>query len=453
MLGVAIAAIVTLWVAYAIWKGYKTQTVIFLGGLILLACSILIGRPIIDGESSLGFAWFDIFKAIEDFMSKSVTGLGLMIMSVAGFVRYMDIIGANKSLVQIGTKPLRFISSPYILLAVSYIIGQVLKMAIISAAGLGLLLMATLFPILVGLGVNRAAAAAVIVSASAIDLGPASATSQFVAKTAGIDAATYISQYQLKIALPVIITIAVLHYVTNKWLDRKEGYKAVRLEVAASVNEGEEKAPRIYALLPILPLTLIFIFSSVTGSEIKMSVISAMLLGMFISMLFEYIRYRDFKKVAKSIQGFFDGMGSSFATVVSLIVAAGTFATGLTQIGAIDTLINTTQSAGFGSHLMTIAMQVVIAGSAFITGSSDASVFSFGALAPQIAQQFNINSVEMLLPMQFTGSIFRSASPVSAVVIAVSGIAALSPFDVVRRTAIPMVGAVIVTTIATIMLI
>ena len=63
------------------------------------------------------------------------------------------------------------------------------------------------------------------------------------------------------------------------------------------------------------------------------------------------------------------------------------------------------------------------------------------ALVPTVASQMSINAVQMLLPMQFAASIARSVSPITAVIVAVSGIAKVSPFDVVKRTAIPMAGA------------
>jgi len=173
-----------------------------------------------------------------------------------------------------------------------------------------------------------------------------------------------------------------------------------------------------------------------------------MLIGMFVSMVLEYIRCKDFNKVAQSIQKFFDGMGSSFATVVSLIIAAETFAAGLTAVGAINTIINSTQTAGFSDHAMILVMQSVVAGAAVVTGSGDASIFSFAALAPAMAKQMGIDPVHMLLPMQFAATAARSLSPVSAVCIAVAGLAMVSPMDVAKRTAIPMIGALIVTTLA-----
>ena len=61
----------------------------------------------------------------------------------------------------------------------------------------------------------------------------------------------------------------------------------------------------------------------------------------------------------------------------------------------------------------------------------------------------DIAPVLMLLPMHFAASIARSMSPITAVIVVVSGIANVSPIDVVKRTSIPMIGALIVNVAAT----
>ncbi|MEF1207017.1 hypothetical protein [Photobacterium damselae] len=42
--------------------------------------------------------------------------------------------------------------------------------------------------------------------------------------------------------------------------------------------------------------------------------------------------------------------------------------------------------------------------------------------------------------------IARSMSPITGAIVAVAGVAEVSPFELVKRTAIPMIGALIVST-------
>ena len=217
MLGLCIAAVVTVFVARMVLQKKKAQTVLFLGGFVLLACAVFMGQPILDAKKTTGFVWFDLFKFIENTFSVRAAGIGLLIMAVGGFAKYMDHIGASRVLVRLTAKPLGVVRSPYLLLALSYVVGQFLNIVIPSAAGLCVLLMATMYPVLTSLGVSRLSAAAVVATAPCLDLGPASGTAVFAAKTAGLDVADYFVGQQLPIAAFTVVAIAASHYFVQRY--------------------------------------------------------------------------------------------------------------------------------------------------------------------------------------------------------------------------------------------
>lgn len=445
MLSLVVALLTTIVVAWLIIKRMKPQAVLFAGGIFLLAVAILMGYPVLDAKKSTGLSWFDIFKFIEDVFSNRAAGIGLMIMTVGGFAKYMDYIGASRSLVYIASKPLSMVKSPYVLLGISYIIGQLLNIVIPSAAGLCVLLMATMYPVLVNLGVSRLSAAAVVATTPCLDLGPASGSAVFAAKTAGLDVADYFVAEQIPIAVVTMVTIAVSHYFVQRYFDRKEGLEPQKLQaVSAHESETENLPPKIYALLPMIPIIFVLVFSKLGISSIKMSVVTAMIISIFIAMILEVIRTRRPMEVCKNIQVFFDGMGHLFATVVTLIVAGETFTYGLTKIGAIDMIIKGAQGSGFGAIGVTLIMTLIVAIAAVIMGSGNAPFYSFGALVPDIAKGLSMMPAVMITPMQMAFSIARSASPITAAVVAVAGVADVSPVDLVKRTAIPMGIALVV---------
>lgn len=445
MLSLVVALLTTIVVAWLIIKRMKPQAVLFAGGIFLLAVAILMGYPVLDAKKSTGLSWFDIFKFIEDVFSNRAAGIGLMIMTVGGFAKYMDYIGASRSLVYIASKPLSMVKSPYVLLGISYIIGQLLNIVIPSAAGLCVLLMATMYPVLVNLGVSRLSAAAVVATTPCLDLGPASGSAVFAAKTAGLDVADYFVAEQIPIAVVTMVTIAVSHYFVQRYFDRKEGLEPQKLQaVSAHESETENLPPKIYALLPMIPIIFVLVFSKLGISSIKMSVVTAMIISIFIAMILEVIRTRRPMEVCKNIQVFFDGMGHLFATVVTLIVAGETFAYGLTKIGAIDMIIKGAQGSGFGAIGVTLIMTLIVAIAAVIMGSGNAPFYSFGALVPDIAKGLSMMPAVMITPMQMASRIARSASPITAAVVAVAGVADVSPVDLVKRTAIPMGIALVV---------
>ncbi|MBQ5420418.1 MAG: C4-dicarboxylate transporter DcuC, partial [Selenomonas sp.] len=298
------------------------------------------------------------------------------------------------------------------------------------------------FPVLTSLGVSRLSAAAVIATAPCLDLGPASGTAVFAAKTAGLDVADYFVSEQIPIAVVTIVAIAISHFLVQRWFDRRAGVEAKSMEYIAQ-EKDDNMPPAIYAILPLVPIGLVLVFSKLCISTIKMPVVTAMIISIALAMTFELVRTRDVKTVFDSIKVFFDGMGRIFATVITLIVAGETFAFGLTKIGAVDMIISGAQSSGFGAAAITLVMVLIVAVSAVIMGSGNAPFYSFGALVPDIAAKLSMLPAAMITPMQMASSIARSASPITAAVVAVAGVADVSPVDVVKRTAIPMLVALV----------
>ena len=106
---------------------------------------------------------------------------------------------------------------------------------------------------------------------------------------------------------------------------------------AATPEQGRNDAPGFYALLPLIPIALIVVFSPLLVGEVTIDVVTAMVLGSVAGMACELLVKRDARAVFKGFQVFFNGIGSSFASVVSLLVCADVFAQGLQAIGAVDT--------------------------------------------------------------------------------------------------------------------
>ncbi len=174
MYQVVIAVLVIVLVARLILKGYRAEPVLFAAGLVLMVASQLAGWGSVlpKGVESTGIALFDPFEVMRDLFSSRAADLGLMIMALMGFAHYMDHIGANDAVVRIAIRPLRRLRSPYALLFFSYLLASVLQLAIPSATGLAVLLMATLFPIMVGLGLSAASSAGVIATSLGVAYTP-----------------------------------------------------------------------------------------------------------------------------------------------------------------------------------------------------------------------------------------------------------------------------------------
>ena len=447
-----LALIIIAITVFLIAKRYQTHATLFLAGFALLTTAH-IAQVRVDGtgaaESITGLFAFDLFAMVSEAFSNRVARIGMIIMAAGGFAKYMTSISASTALVNLSIKPLSRVSNPYMLLAITYVAGQFLNIFIPSAAGLAMLLLVAMYPTLVQLGVRPVAAAAVIGTTACLDLGPASPAANVTAEVIGISPIEYFVQYQLKVSAVVIPVVAGLHFFWQRWCDQREpeAQSPSVLEVP-DVGDSRNSVPAAYALLPILPLVLLFVFSPLLLTAIRLDVVTAMLISLAIGMACESIRHRSLRKGLSGITDFFRGMGEIFSSVVTLIVAAEVFAMGIKATGLIGSLVAIVEGNALGSSVMVLTMVLLLGVAAMLTGSGNAALFSFSGMMPAIAGRMNTPIVSLILPSQFAGGLFRSISPVAGVIIAVAGAAKVTPFAIVKRTSVPMIGGVIATMVA-----
>ena len=452
MLPILVVLLVVVLTARMILKGYKSEPVLLMAGLILMTSTWMFGwGEVLPGKvTPTGILALDPFQLIQYFFSYRLAGLGLMIMSLVGFASYMSHIGANDVIVSVSTKPLSKIKNKSILLFVSYIVACTLQLAIPSATGLGVLLMVTLFPVLIGLGISAGSAAAIIASSLAVSFTPTGIDAIRASEAIGMPLIEYVVNFQAPTSVTAMLAIGIAHIFWQARCDKKEGFDSSKVTSQKSSEVETLKAPTFYALLPMLPIIMAVLCSKLVFSEIKINVTTIALLSMFIAMICELFRTRDLKEVFAGFSVFLKGMGNAFTTVVGLLVAAGVFAHGIKVSGAITDLILMANDAGLPAVIMTVIFALVTMIAAIIMGSGNAPFLAFVELIPQIAASMGVSATTMIMPMQQASAMGRAMSPVSAVVIAVSTEANLKPFDVVKRTAVPvLVGFVVHITIVT----
>lgn len=437
-------------VIFMLLKGWYPQACLFFGGAVLLAFTAIFDwGPLLSAKQTTNFEGFDIFKVFSTGFSTRIAGLGLTLMAIGGFSRYMEHVGASGALFAVFEKPLKMIKSPYILLGASFLVSQIMVIFVPSHAGLALLLMVTLYPILIRSGVSPLSALGVIGCAQYVDVGPGSGNAILAAQTAGIDVSEYFVQYQLPIFVTVTIALVFVHMIVQRWWDKREGWKfdPTKVHTLAGTKDVEKTSnvPKIYAILPIIPLFLIICFSKVAGSTIRIDVVTAMVLSTIIAIIFEMVRHKDIKKVFGSFKLFFEGMGKILVAVVSLIVCGEFFAAGLIKSGFMATIITAADHAGFGLASMVIVGGMLLWVFAFIMGSGNAAFFSFAPLIPDVAKTIGVQIIQLIFPLQVILSFGRVSSPITGAIIAISGMAGVSPFQVAKRTFIPMIFATLLT--------
>ncbi|MDF9831394.1 C4-dicarboxylate transporter DcuC [Parabacteroides sp. PF5-6] len=438
--------------AYLLYKKYNPQGVLILAGILMIMVALLTGVHTLELNKPTGSPVFDLFKVVEETFITNIGRAGLMIMTIGGYVAFMNKIEATNALVYVSMKPLSFFSKhPYLAATITIPIGQMLFLTTPSAAGLGLLLVASIYPVLVHLGVSKLTALSVISAATIFDQGPGSANTALAAELIGETNVFYFIKHQLPLVLPTTAVVMLLYYFNNRYFDRKDKERIERANVEQTTTTEPNtpftvNAPLYFALLPVFPLILLMVFSPYVGlfdPPIQLNTTTAMLFSLFVSLLFVLIHNRSMKQTFEAFGSFWKGMGNVFVSVVTLIVAADMFSKGLISLGFIDSLISTSTHLGFSGALISILMTLIVFGAAVLMGSGNAAFFSFGPLLPNIAKQLGLPVSAMVLPMQLSASMGRAISPIAGVIVAIAGIAGVSPMELAKRNALPLTGSLI----------
>ncbi|WP_392431567.1 anaerobic C4-dicarboxylate transporter DcuC [Yersinia sp. HM-2024] len=444
MLDLLIGVVVAIGVGRYIIKGYSATGVLMVGGLLLLIISALMGKNVLPASAtSTGWRATDIVEYVKILLMSRGGDLGMMIMMLCGFAAYMTHIGANDVVVKIASKPLQMINSPYLLMVAAYIVACLMSLAVSSATGLGVLLMATLFPVMVNVGISRGAAAAICASPAAIILAPTSGDVVLAAKASEMPLVDFAFKTTLPISIAAIVCMAIAHFFWQRYLDNKSQEKHEMMDV----NDITTNAPSFYAILPFTPIIGVLIFDGKWGPELH--IITVLVICMLIAAVIEFLRSFDAKTVFTGLEVAYRGMADAFATVVMLLVAAGVFAQGLSTVGFISGLIGLAQSFGTGGIIMMLVLVTITMLAAMTTGSGNAPFYAFVELIPKLAAQMGINPAYLVIPMLQASNLGRTLSPVSGVVVAVAGMAKISPFEVVKRTSVPVLVGLVVVIVAT----
>lgn len=421
-------------VAYYIVKGYSATGVLMFGGLVLLFISVLMGHSILpEGVKSTGSTYFDILEYVKYLLGNRGGGLGLMIMVLCGFSVYMTHLGANDVVVKLVSKPLKNIRSPYILMVFAYFLACLMSFAVSSATGLGVLLMATLFPVMVNVGISRGAAAAICASPISIILSPTSGDVVLSAEISKIPLGEFAFGTALPVSIFAILGIAVAHFFWQRYLDKKEGVQVERI----NADEIKTTAPNYYAILPLLPIIGVLIFDGKWGLP-NLHIVTVMVLCFIITATVDFLRSFNAKQTFDNLVVAYRGMADAFAGVVMLLVAAGVFAQSLSTIGFITNLIDSAQTFGGSAFFMMLVLAVITILATMATGSGNAAFYAFAELIPKLATQMGVNPAFLTIPMLQASNLGRGLSPVSGVVVAVSGMGKISPFEIVKRMSVPM---------------
>lgn len=406
---------------YLLIKKYETRTVLIGVGLLM---SILTLNPM---------------GALDAF-AKSMTSGGLImaICSSMGFAYVMKYTQCDTHLVHLLTKPLSGLK--FFLIPIATIITFFINIAIPSAAGCAAAVGATLIPVLKSSGVRPSmAGAAILAGTFGSMMSPGSSHSAMISEMSGLT----ITEVNLSHAPYTMIAGAIGAVVLTLLALVFKDYGQEHRDAYVAENKASEntfqKVNVLYAFAPLVPLIILVIggtsLQQTPGLEwTKMGVPQAMLIGAIYGILVTR------KSPVKITEEFFNGMGSSYANVLGIIIAASVFVSGLKSTGAIDSAIeflkHSNEFVRWGATIGPFLMGV-------ITGSGDAAAIAFNTAVTPHAVELGYTHVNLGMGAAIAGAIGRTASPIAGVTIVCAGLAMVNPIEMVKRTAPGMILAVL----------
>lgn len=445
MLEAIIVLLVLVLIGFFIIKNYNPAIILMSGGILLLIAATVLGHPLYaDGEGT-GVVVFDIFMKLKDTIVSQMTGAGLILMVLFGYSGYMNKIGANQVAVDFLVAPMKRIKSQTLFIPIVFLLGNLMSLVVPSASSLAIILMAILYPMLQGMGISSLTAAGIIAMTATIMPTPLGADNVIAAETLNMNLMEYVL-YNAKISIPVLLILAVVHCLWQKHCDKVEGEKAfVRIDESKLKKQEDVTLPKIYALLPILPLILILVvgIAAMFVDGITMDVFILTFISFIVAVVFETIRTKDFKRVTNAASDMFMSMGEGFGRVVMLVVGGSLFTTGVQSLGVIDQLTSAVQNTNSAGLITMVIFGLATCLFGILSGGGLAMFYAVIAMIPGIAETAGVHGMLITLPMQMIANLSRTISPVAAVIMIVASTVGVSPTRILKRTAVPSIVAII----------
>lgn len=398
-------------------KKYEARMVLFAAGLIM--CLV-------------GGALNDLINTFTQTMVHKT--LVPTICSVMGFSFVMKYTQCDRHLVTAISSVITKVQ--FIIIPMAMLLTWWINIAIPSAAGCAAAVGSILIPTMMAAGVHPAmAASAVMAGTWGSAISPGTSHNPVVAKLANTDVMTVIMNEAPAAIITSFIVVAAITVVS---VVLKEGpSEERRLAYAAAQDSGEVEefhVNPIKALVPLIPLVMLILGSKQVAILPATNVQTAMVTGVLAALIVTMSNPQDVTKE------FFKGMGEGYGNVIGLIIAAAVFTAGMKAVGLTGALIDLMKGSesiakiagAFGTYIIAI-----------VSGSGDAAALAFnGAITPH-AEKFGMTIMNLGSLAQMSGAIGRSMSPVAGAAIICAGMANVSPMDIAKRNAIPMLIGVI----------
>ncbi|APW59661.1 C4-dicarboxylate transporter DcuC [Paludisphaera borealis] len=348
--------------------------------------------------------------------------------SAMGFAYVLKTTGCDREMVRLLLSPLKWV--PWLLVPGGILAGYLVNTTIVSQAGTAAVLGPILIPLLRAGGLGAATSGAVLLLGASMGgelFNPGAVEMRKLSELTGL------TGHQLVARQAPLNFITCGSALLAFWfLTRRRTPIDDPSDEAASIDEPI----RIFkAMIPTIPLVLLSADAALGAASPLAAVVgpskilAAMLIGVALAGAI----------VPASIRGlaasFFEGAGYAYTHVISLIVAASTFAEGVRQSGLIELMV---QALANWPTLAVVATTVIPWSLGVVSGSGIAPAVAIMDFLVPAADGLGLDPVRLGTLAALGAHFGRTMSPAAAVVAMCSRLADERPSELIRHVAFPL---------------
>jgi C4-dicarboxylate transporter, DcuC family len=362
-------------------------------------------------------------------------GTVVPICSAVGFAYVLRVTECDQHLVHLLLRPLRRLRG--LLVPGGIAAGYLVNTTIVSQTGTAAVLGPILIPLLRAGGISPVTAGAILLLGSSMGgelFNPGAVEMRKLAELTGLSGPAVVAS---SAPLNMLACCAALlsFWFLARWPE-KEGISAqVGTKSQPAANQADSSINPIKAMVPAIPLILLFSdhglgsYSPLRTLVGPPKILAAMLVGIVLAGL------TSPRLSGQLTTAFFEGAGYAYTHVISLIVAASTFAEGIRLSGLVKVIV--TRLVEWPSAALIVAA-VAPWTLAVISGTGIAPAVSIMEFFVPVASSLKLNPV-LLGTVAALGAHFgRTMSPAAAVVIMSARLAGVPAFELIRRVTIPL---------------
>ena len=309
-------------------------------------------------------------------------------------------------------------------------------------------MMITMFPILVACNVHPITAAATIALAQGCDWGPGDMGAGICLPVIAPEGSMseFFLTYNLPTYLIIIPVLAIVAPLVYRIIDKKEGIYGVSQAEGVEIKTVKEiGVPVYYALLPLLPIIFVLLFSKIGLKTVIMTTQGCTMVALFIAIVIELIRHpKEVKGTIQRTSSYFASMGGAFASVVVLVASANCFSKAISVIGGFNVLTDLLAGAGFPVFLLVVIIGALGCLTVAATSSYNTAAYTWGPSLASIAASFGVAPMAVMLPLQAVLGFGRIMCPINASHLLIAGTAKVDILKLIKRNVLPVICAYVV---------